>query len=193
MCDATHNRNTISFLDDDLLCSYIWPIQLFSFLCAFGLVLLIANRFKRVNTGQCHKKHLNFPLSIVPLVAFLLTLPTLILDQVIQTTNITELISNSHEDKNEFCFFNSSIAGTIVNYSCLQLPSLVTIIYNIDAYRKGVESLKKSSPEVLWQRATTSSPCSNNLSLYHFVQPIPPKTCHDVIIWTTLRYPMLRS
>ena len=143
------HRNTIDFLDENLLCSFIWPIQLFSFLCAFGLVILIANRFKRVNTGQSGEEHLNFPLTIVPLVAFVLTLPTLILDQVVQTTNITELISNSREeDMDEFCFFNSSTIGTIVNYICLQLPSLITIVYNIHAYLTGVESLKASSPEV---------------------------------------------
>jgi hypothetical protein len=143
------SRATIDFLDDDLLCSLIWPVQLFSFLCAFGFVILIANRFKRVNTGQSHKEHLNFPLTVVPLVAFILILPTIIIDQAVQSTNITELISNSHEDKNQFCFFNSSTIGTAVNYVCLQVPSLITIAYNIYAYRQGVEALKTSSSEVM--------------------------------------------
>lgn len=143
-------------MDEDVLCSFIWPIQQFSFLCAFGLIILIANRFKRVNTGQSQKEHLNFPLSIVPLVSFFLTLPTLLLDQVVQSTNITELISNSHEDKNEFCFFNSSTMGIVVNYCCLQLPSLVAIVYNVYAYYQGVESLKASSHEV-WCRLISDS------------------------------------
>lgn len=143
------DRNALDFMDEDLLCSLIWPLQLFSFLCAFGLIILIATRFKRINTGQSQKEHLNVSLLIVPLVAFLLTLPTLIIDQAVQSTNITELISNTKKDRNEFCFYNSSVIGTMVNYVCLQLPSLLTIIYNIDAYRKGVHSLKASSSEVL--------------------------------------------
>lgn len=142
------HRATIDFMDDNLLCSFIWPLQLFSFLCAFGLVILIANRFKRVNTGKSQKEHLNFPLSIVPIVAFILTLPTLIIDQAVQSTHITELIANSNSDENKFCFFNSSIMGTVVNYICLQLPSLFAIVYNIHAYRMGVDALKTSSPEV---------------------------------------------
>ena len=150
-CFRPYNRNTLDFLDDNMLCSLIWPIQLFSFLCAFGLIIMIANRFKRVNTGHSKKEHLNFPLSVVPLVAFLLTLPTIIVDQAVQSTHITELISNTDADNNEFCFFNSSVIGTIVNYITLQLPSLITITYNIHAYHQGVTALQSSSPEVLLQ------------------------------------------
>ena len=143
------HRNYLNFMDENKLCSLVWPVQLFSFLCAFGLIVFIAERFKRVSTGKLRKEQLNFPLSIVPLVAFLFTLPTIIIDQAIQSTNITELISDQKRDNNQFCFFSSSTMGTIVNYICLQLPSLCTIIYNLRAYYIGVKSLKTASPEVM--------------------------------------------
>ena len=140
-------------MNDDVLCSYIWPFQLFSFLCAFGMVILIAHRFKRVNTGYSRREHLNFPLSIVPLVSLVLTAPTIIFDQIVPSTQITELISGTHKNNNEFCFFSSSPIGTAVNYVCLQLPSLITIVYNIHCYRLGVQSLESAPHQVYVRKA----------------------------------------
>ena len=137
--------------DDQLFCRILLPFQNMSILLSFGFTILIAQRFSNVNRLQAGIKLNAYPMWVVPLVSFILTLPIIVLNSISSRLSIGELIistSASDTDLQDFCYYSSKSEAFIVNICCLQLPTLCAIIYNSYAYYTGIQMLKESAPAV---------------------------------------------
>ena len=138
--------------DDDFICRILLPFLSFGYLSSFGFTILIAERFWNVNVMHASNKPWSTPLWAVPLTSFLLTLPIIILNASSSDNAVGELIRPSYQSQidrdSDFCYYSSKSDSFIVNIMCLQLPSLLTVLYNAYAYHKGTEVLSTSSPAV---------------------------------------------
>lgn len=138
--------------DDDYLCRILLPFLSFGYLLSFGFTILIAQRFRNVNVMHAGHKPWNTPLWVVPLVSLLLTLPIVVLNAISADDAVGELIQpsfHSHIDRDrDYCYYSSKSDSFVVYVMCLQLPTLLTVLYNAYAYHKGTEVLSTSSPAV---------------------------------------------
>jgi hypothetical protein len=136
--------------DDVLLCRVLLPFQSFFFLLSFGFTSLIAQRFRGVHQLQQGGALPNTPLWLVPLTALVLSLPVVILNIISEKLAVGELIQpNATSDiTRDFCYYSSKTSAFIVNVFCLQLPSLITILYNSYAYFTGIQGLNQSAPAI---------------------------------------------
>lgn len=128
------------------ICQYFLPFPTFFFLLSFCWTSLIAHRFKEICKVNKFQKDIDLPLWTVPFFCIILILPTVILNA--QGIVVSETISPVSGGGLDFCFFSSSTTAFIVNIATFQIPSLLTVIYNIRCYYVGIQSLRLSPEHV---------------------------------------------
>ena len=138
--------------DDESLCRVLLPFLNFSVLLSFGFTMLIAQRFRDVNKLQQGQQLSSTPLWAVPVVSLLVTIPIVVMNANSYDTAVGEIINPSTDsglDKDrDYCYYGSKESSFIANVFCMQLPSLVTVVYNSYAYFSGIDVLSQSAPAV---------------------------------------------
>lgn len=131
---------------DAELCKYFLPFPTFFFLLSFCWTSLIAHRFKEICKVNNSKKDIDLPLWTVPFFCIILILPTVILNA--KGIVVSETISPVSGGGLDFCFFASNNTAFTVNLLTFQLPSLITVLYNVRCYHDGINSLRLSPEKV---------------------------------------------
>ena len=136
-----------SAANDEKICDYYFAFPYFTYLLSFGWTSLIAQRFKDTSLMSINSQTYK-PLSlwIVPIVSFALSLPLIVLNSIGGELSLTEVKYSPLKDDRDYCYFASSENAFIVNVVCLQIPSVITVVFNAYCYRAGTRAIKASSP-----------------------------------------------
>ena len=146
--------------DGYLWCRIFLPFPTFFFLMGFGLMILIAHRFKEINQAHSEKRIRDLPLWVVPVVSLVCMLPIVISNWAGHGREVSELIQSSRDNHRQFCFFSSNRKSFAVTAVCFQAPVAFTVAYNIYAYVMGVHALR-DSPHTVSDPPLPGGQCSN--------------------------------
>ena len=177
------DNDDISDYDDDSIdrrdeiCRIFHPMMIFLYNTSFGWTILIAIRFANIPfsaTGRspsnddistperifkmidsfCKKWFEEPPSYYVPLGAFILFLPLLVLNSIDDVV-YTSVVYPPAWVGDRWCIFSNDKSYAIaVNYICFQVPCIVTIVINTYFYTRGVYSLRYAPMSVVTREAS---------------------------------------
>ncbi len=137
-------------LNDEKLCDRYFVLSYFLYLMSFGWTSLIAQRFKDTEVMNIRiRTYKPFSLWIVPLLSGLFALPFIFFNSIGGDLHVNEVQYSPRKDDRDYCFFASSTNAFITNIFFLQIPSVITCVFNVVCYRTGTKAMKESSPSVV--------------------------------------------
>lgn len=130
------------------MCKAFLPFPIFFFLAGYGWTIMVAWRFQQVSE---RKKLYEPAFFIVWAVAFVFILPIIALNISGNEYEVSRAIkTHSTGGSHTYCVFDSrTTSGIWTNIICFQLPLLITIAVNVQAFTKGLRALQHSPQSVL--------------------------------------------